>query len=99
MKVQRETWLAGQCNALLESSGTIKLLLVAEGLSVWCVCISHLWCRCVCVYLTCGAGGCVYVSPVVKVDVCISHLWCRSEERRVGKECLRLCRSRWSPYH
>ena len=27
-------------------------------------------------------------------------LWVmRSEERRVGKECLRLCRSRWSPYH
>ena len=23
----------------------------------------------------------------------------RSEERRVGKECSRLCRSRWSPYH
>ena len=23
----------------------------------------------------------------------------RSEERRVGKECLRLCRYRWSPYH
>ena len=23
----------------------------------------------------------------------------RSEERRVGKECLRQCRSRWSPYH
>ena len=23
----------------------------------------------------------------------------RSEERRVGKECFRLCRSRWSPYH
>ena len=23
----------------------------------------------------------------------------RSEERRVGKECVRLCRSRWSPYH
>ena len=23
----------------------------------------------------------------------------RSVERRVGKECLRLCRSRWSPYH
>ena len=27
------------------------------------------------------------------------ELRCRSEERRVGKECLRLCRSRWSPYH
>ncbi len=23
----------------------------------------------------------------------------RSEERRVGKECSTLCRSRWSPYH
>ena len=23
----------------------------------------------------------------------------RSEERRVGKECLLRCRSRWSPYH
>jgi small subunit ribosomal protein S8 len=23
----------------------------------------------------------------------------RSEERRVGKECLLGCRSRWSPYH
>ena len=27
------------------------------------------------------------------------YMWTRSEERRVGKECLRLCRSRWSPYH
>ena len=23
----------------------------------------------------------------------------RSEERRVGKECRTVCRSRWSPYH
>ena len=23
----------------------------------------------------------------------------RSEERRVGKECMPVCRSRWSPYH
>ena len=28
-----------------------------------------------------------------------THILDRSEERRVGKECLRLCRSRWSPYH
>src|SRR3546814_15380277 len=31
------------------------------------------------------------------------HLWAfglaRSEERRVGKECVSTCRSRWSPYH
>ena len=27
------------------------------------------------------------------------RLSCRSEERRVGKECTSVCRSRWSPYH
>src|SRR3546814_8764614 len=27
------------------------------------------------------------------------YLWVRSEERRVGKECVSTCRSRWSPYH
>src|SRR3546814_13427359 len=26
-------------------------------------------------------------------------VWRRSEERRVGKECVSTCRSRWSPYH
>src|SRR3546814_14716139 len=26
-------------------------------------------------------------------------IWVRSEERRVGKECVSTCRSRWSPYH
>src|SRR3546814_11648520 len=32
----------------------------------------------------------------------VSGIWlasCRSEERRVGKECVSTCRSRWSPYH
>src|SRR3546814_9655482 len=28
-----------------------------------------------------------------------STLRSRSEERRVGKECVSTCRSRWSPYH
>ena len=37
-------------------------------------------------YYTMGAGKLHYLAT-------------RSEERRVGKECLRLCRSRWSPYH
>src|SRR3546814_18399365 len=27
------------------------------------------------------------------------HVDVRSEERRVGKECVSTCRSRWSPYH
>src|SRR3546814_16383050 len=33
----------------------------------------------------------------VKFFIACSAL--RSEERRVGKECVRTCRSRWSPYH
>src|SRR3546814_15667531 len=28
----------------------------------------------------------------------VHHLTVRSEERRVGKECVSTCRSRWSPY-
>src|SRR3546814_1903478 len=34
-------------------------------------------------------------APVVFPDVAGG----RSEERRVGKECVSTCRSRWSPYH
>ena len=40
----------------------------------------------------------VFESPKDKIVYDVSHQ-SRSEERRVGKECLRLCRSRWSPYH
>src|SRR3546814_18832680 len=36
--------------------------------------------------------------PPHHVPVSIS-LRARSEERRVGKECVSTCRSRWSPYH
>src|SRR3546814_17273659 len=34
-----------------------------------------------------------FAAPTVAI---IKH---RSEERRVGKECVSTCRSRWSPYH
>src|SRR3546814_9965157 len=34
-----------------------------------------------------------YLARVVGLQVV------RSEERRVGKECVSTCRSRWSPYH
>ena len=36
--------------------------------------------------------------PVERVDPAVV-LHERSEERRVGKECVSECRSRWSPYH
>src|SRR3546814_19123612 len=41
----------------------------------------------------------------VRAPISIYLLWLnynrarRSEERRVGKECVSTCRSRWSPYH
>src|SRR3546814_15450262 len=33
------------------------------------------------------------------LDDCETADQARSEERRVGKECVSPCRSRWSPYH
>ena len=46
------------------------------------------------------AGGLVPSGGTQEALKCALSLFViRSEERRVGKECLRLCRSRWSPYH
>ena len=40
------------------------------------------------------------LSLSLSIFLCLSlTLSLRSEERRVGKECLHQCRSRWSPYH
>src|SRR3546814_1574896 len=37
--------------------------------------------------------------PIKEIrETCIFSVH-RSEERRVGKECVSTCRSRWSPYH
>jgi TrmH family RNA methyltransferase len=40
-------------------------------------------------------GGIESLNVATAAAICLF----RSEERRVGKECRRLCRSRWSPYH
>src|SRR3546814_4618088 len=37
--------------------------------------------------------------PDVQQALVAYALIVRSEERRVGKECVSTCRSRWSPYH
>ena len=51
---------------------------------------------CVTLVITLGSlaiyGELVVLRPAGSANV-------RSEERRVGKECRPLCRSRWSPYH
>ena len=41
----------------------------------------------------------VLYTKVGKAMQAVSHNHMRSEERRVGKECIPPCRSRWSPYH
>ena len=44
------------------------------------------------VYEKCTVCPCTYVNHPIPCAT-------RSEERRVGKECVSTCRSRWSPYH
>ena len=40
------------------------------------------------------------VKSIARTDLCLMDTeGNRSEERRVGKECMPKCRSRWSPYH
>src|SRR3546814_20691861 len=39
------------------------------------------------------------IVPPVHVRGSSGERAARSEERRVGKECVRTCRTRWSPYH
>src|SRR3546814_13200688 len=44
-----------------------------------------------------GVFETVSVQTISIEDFCSQNS--RSEERRVGKECVSTCRSRWSPYH
>ena len=62
-------------------------------------------------FVLAGLGACTSMTmrlyadrkslPLERVTVTLKHskIYGRSEERRVGKECCALCRSRWSPYH
>ena len=50
--------------------------------------------------VTSGMGKAGQIAMNIATTFCSTGIpSVRSEERRVGKECLRLCRSRWSPYH
>ena len=47
-----------------------------------------------------GGHSAIQALDRVSLDVAPGEFVClRSEERRVGKECQSVCRSRWSPYH
>src|SRR3546814_14203755 len=50
-----------------------------------------------------GSSACVVMEAKVAEKRGLTplgrYVGMRSEERRVGKECVSTCRSRWSPYH
>src|SRR3546814_15015255 len=57
-------------------------------------------------FVAIGAGEALFAVPFVEPlerhlpGIAETHVILqRSEERRVGKECVSTCRSRWSPYH
>src|SRR3546814_13400838 len=60
-----------------------------------------------CVWHDPDAGSVHQVTNILGKVVLVGLTWAffqhlfsgRSEERRVGKECVSTCRSRWSPYH
>src|SRR3546814_2851385 len=45
------------------------------------------------------AGAAAGMTGIFGTPIAAILLALRSEERRVGKECVSTCRSRWSPYH
>src|SRR3546814_1830192 len=49
--------------------------------------------------LICRNRGEVFAASARRKFPAIITIRERSEERRVGKECVSTCRSRWSPYH
>src|SRR3546814_15282760 len=84
--------------------GLVKVLRSATGAR------NHTQCDSLLIGSECGAHTFPYVE--VKNDTAeVEHeastskisedqlFYARSEERRVGKECVSTCRSRWSPYH
>src|SRR3546814_13614279 len=46
-----------------------------------------------------GVALLIGMAAVIHTGDTFPSILIRSEERRVGKECVSTCRSRWSPYH
>src|SRR3546814_3067571 len=60
-----------------------------------------LWCTDAHIHAQFGADHQQRIAHVIAgiAQVGVADVMQRSEERRVGKECVSTCRSRWSPYH
>src|SRR3546814_13870922 len=75
--------------------GTAGHALVVDDLRFWLV--VHLLAKAANTHRQIGIF--VIGRSVVAVEAIERGEYTRSEERRVGKECVSPCRSRWSPYH
>ena len=56
----------------------------------------------ICMVLNCNIGDIMDITTKNETRIFSTielFAGARSEERRVGKECVSTCRSRWSPYH
>src|SRR3546814_18828509 len=60
---------------------------------------SQAWDLILCDYTMSGFSGTQALSLVRSRGLDMPFIFVRSEERRVGKECVRKCRLRWSPVH
>src|SRR3546814_21021983 len=60
--------------------------------------VAELTARCLTGEIPAFAGMTTLIISVIPAQAGIPPVH-RSEERRVGKECVSTCRSRWSPYH
>src|SRR3546814_15357704 len=82
-------WSSDVCSSDLCSEGNRQLLRFRRHASF----AGH--------FLTTFASECGYASSISPLKGIGERRLsdCRSEERRVGKECVSPCSSRWSPYH
>src|SRR3546814_15294899 len=90
-------WSSDVCPSDLTFTGVLRaaeIKISMDGRGCWMdnVFIERLWrsLKYECVYLNAFETGYELRAGLGR--------W-RSEERRVGKECVSTCRSRWSPYH
>jgi len=83
--------IAAQGSSRGLSGAWLRACAVLVTVPLFASCDDHNWC-----------GNCGYTPTApseASYGLVAGDFTQRSEERRVGKECMPVCRSRWSPYH
>src|SRR3546814_11506881 len=96
-------WSSDVCSSDLFTSGEFVIEATAAKTAKYCVRAIDRACRAGLInamgvaFEVLGPGQCREYGPLPNRTR--SETGKRSEERRVGKECVSTCSSRWSPYH